>query len=84
MCHPVHYGEGRSKGSRNGDWMGTYGPAVLAAFTDLLLVIGVVIADLLLMLALLFRVRRLSLERLRAGRFRDALSPERRAGLERF
>ena len=69
---------------RNGDWMGMYGPAVLAAFTDFVLVVGLVVADLLFILALLVRVRRRSLERRRAPRFRNALSPERRVGLERF
>ena len=64
--------------------MGPYEPATVAALSDLLLVLGLVLGDLLLMSAVVVRVRRRWLERRHARSFRDALSPELRGVLDQF
>ena len=64
--------------------MGPYEPATVAALSDLLLVLGLVLADVLLMSAVLVRVRRRWCERRHAASFRDALSPELLGVLDEF
>ena len=59
-------------------------PAATVALTDLLLVVGLLSADVLLVSAAVIRVRRRWRKRRYERSFRDALNPELRGVLDEF